>query len=281
MNTKLINDIYLLIDTINFDDDFKRLLGELASEEEKQKVNVLFIRLALCLCEKLNCDDIEIFKNIIELLVKGKDKKVVLLFERFFTLLEDTVLQGAKDIDQKKESLFSLLSSVEEVEEEDGLLLFETPVEMVVDREHFGSTRSQISASEFMQNNIIDEELVLDIRDLLKKANFIDDFDKEMSEEFKEGSIEVFFGFIKVFNQSGEFVSLKNPLSRLAEELEKLDLETKSHEDKMIYKEFIVATMLDLKEWANNVLFEQTAVDIHYLDESLNANILQIEMLIQ
>ena len=102
---------------------------------------------------------------------------------------------------------------------DDDLLIVDSVTNGGFDRKHFGGENSSISAVEFMSSDILDEDLILDIDYMLKSVNLIDDFQKEITDEFKDGSIEILNGFVKIFNQSIEFVQLQAPLNKLIDKL--------------------------------------------------------------
>ena len=63
--------------------------------------------------------------------------------------------------------------------------------------------------------------------------------------------------------------------------IETYDINTLSEDKKIFLKEFVSNIVEDLIDWSKKVIFEQSAVDIHYLDASINANISQFDMILE
>jgi hypothetical protein len=59
-----------------------------------------------------------------------------------------------------------------------------------------------------------------------------------------------------------------------------LDLNELSKQQRVILKTMMDGILSDLDDWIHQVLIDQTAKDIHYLDASLLANIAQMDVML-
>jgi len=145
---------------------------------------------------------------------------------------------------------------------------------------HYSDER-KISAKEFIEEGLIDEEFILEITETI---SYLDELlyqfeDIEIDENFIEKLVSL-GSFIKIFEFSVEFRDIGYGLESLKEELILLDINSLNKTQKEILKNFIVTIIEDLKKWVDEVIINQTAQDIHYLDASLLANVGQIKIMI-
>jgi hypothetical protein len=145
---------------------------------------------------------------------------------------------------------------------------------------HYSDER-KISAKEFIEEGLIDEEFILEITETI---SYLDELlyqfeDIEIDENFIEKLVSL-GSFIKIFEFSVEFRDIGYGLESLKEELILLDINSLNKTQKEILKNFIVTIIEDLKKWVDEVIINQTAQDIHYLDASLLANIAQLDIML-
>ncbi len=145
---------------------------------------------------------------------------------------------------------------------------------------HYSDER-KISAKEFMKKGIIDDEFLLEIKETFF---YLDELlyqfeDIDIDETFIEKLVSL-GSFIKIFEFSVEFRDIGYGLESLKEELILLDINSLNKTQKEILKNFIVTIIEDLKKWVDEVIINQTAQDIHYLDASLLANIAQLDIML-
>jgi len=139
------------------------------------------------------------------------------------------------------------------------------------------------NASEYMQSKDIDKDLILDVKDALDLLQDAVAFHTTLDEEYIDIFKEAVKKFIYIFELSGEFRDMAKALNSLFEQLNYLESkEFDSTDDiKIILKEMLDGIFFDLQKWANEVLNDQSAIDIHYLDASLMANIAQMDIMLQ
>jgi len=140
-------------------------------------------------------------------------------------------------------------------------------------------THQKITAKEFMQQGKLDDDLIAELTSLV---NDVDDFifryeDIEIDENFIE-ELSFLKYFIEAFEFSGEFVDIAYVLKTFQESIKSFDLHS---ENKEILKKMILAVLQDLDKWIKEVIIDQTAQDIHYLDASLLASISQIDIMMK
>jgi hypothetical protein len=145
---------------------------------------------------------------------------------------------------------------------------------------HYSDER-KISAKEFMEEGLIDEEFISEI---METITYLDELlyqfeDIEIDETFIEKLVSL-DSFIKIFEFSIEFRDIGYALENLKEKLILLDINSLNKTQKEILKNFIITIIEDLKKWVDEVVINQTAQDIHYLDASLLANIAQLDIML-
>ena len=143
-----------------------------------------------------------------------------------------------------------------------------------IDSMHY-TDESKISAKDFIEKEGIDEGIVDELGDILDEYYAIseDEFNEEYLEKYKE----IIQKFINIFEYSIEFKDLAYGLEKL---LEILNGDILSNENKEFIKMLLDSVMEDLNKFYQTVFVEKSAVDIHYLDASLLANIAQIEIIL-
>ena len=129
------------------------------------------------------------------------------------------------------------------------------------------NTPEPISAKEFMQLNIIDIQEIEEIKELFEEYNYVID------ENFYDMFVNLIEEFIYIFNSTYYLSNLAYALENLLLLLEKLDEEKKEK-----LKPFFESIIDDLNNFFNEVIIKKSAINIHYLDEALIANVTQIEM---
>ena len=152
-------------------------------------------------------------------------------------------------------------------------------VDSSINNMHYTDER-KTTASEFMQEGSIEEESILELKEELDEIEDMIDahLEKELTYDFLEKIIPSHV--ILLFNMSVEFKDIGYALETLNEKLSLIDLDSLNSSQKEILKAILITIMEDIKKWKNEVLINQTAQDIHYLDASLLANIAQIDIML-
>jgi len=212
----------------------------------------------------------------IKYLVKYSDKDNLLAFVNNIERYEKMFMQNLETT-----TVDEVIGSKEEkaedsIDSDDDFFDFDSElVDEAINGMHY--TKDEIvDAKTFMEQSYYDEDDILDIKDAI--GEFDDTL--EFNEAYLSIATDILQKIIVLLDRDTSFRDLELSLSMLRDKLETLDIETLTKEQKMIYKEFLSTIFLDLKKWVKEVLVEQNAKDIHYLDASLLANISQIDMTI-
>jgi len=174
------------------------------------------------------------------------------------------------------------LSQNQNEEFEDDFFDFESEeIDSNIDNMHY-KEKDKIKAVDFMNKHGIDEELEMELNDLITETeNFIYQYeDIELDENFMQ-KLSFLNSFIKAFEFSGEFMDIGYALEMFRDKIKELDINNLSDEQKNMLKLMIISILKDLIKWVNEVIINQTAQDIHYLDASLLANIAQIDIILK
>ena len=272
-----------------FDNDEFDLL--VISEKDFLLHNILIAKFALSLVKKADTEPVEVFEKILDIyyrydISKPSIKKIFFYFFELFYLWvasfnEKAIETFDRDI-KDFESLIERETGIDlEITDEQGIFIFKSDVEDdKIDRNHFVSVK-KVSAQEFMEDSFLDEDLIADMEESLRKLNSIADFNQEITEEFIKSVVAILDEFIKVFSYGYEFGVLATSLTEFGQKLLSLDLDSLPTDQRILYKEFVLNIASDLQDWADNVIFKQDAVDIHYLDASINANVAQFDVLLE
>ena len=136
----------------------------------------------------------------------------------------------------------------------------------------------KISAKEFMEE-IGDEDLFHDMQEAFELFENI--VDETLNKEYIESLVKIFSEFVKAFNLSYEFKDIGYSIETLVMRLQTIEVNKFSETQKEFCKALLETIESDLKQWYKLVAIEQTAVDIHYLDASLLANVGQIDIVLE
>lgn len=204
-------------------------------------------------------DAIEVLSDFYERLKKvmqkyNKSSKIVDIF--FESLIKYHINEDL--IKEYKEKFFDISSTRDER----------------IDSMHY-TDESKISAGDFVDKEGIDEGIIDELGDILEEYYAI--AESEFNEEYLEKYKEILQKFISIFEYSIEFKDLAYGLEKL---LTFLDKNILNDENKEFIKMLLDSVMEDLNKFYQTVFVEKSAVDIHYLDASLLANIAQIEIML-
>ena len=137
-----------------------------------------------------------------------------------------------------------------------------------------------IDAKTFMKDSEIDATSILDIMKSMNQLIEVSKKHNQLTEDFVEELFK-YNEFIKVFLYSLEFKDLAYSLEVLKLKLVSMDLSTINKQQSIVLKTMLDGILYDLNEWVHKVLIDQSAIDIHYLDASLLANISQIDIMLK
>ena len=153
-------------------------------------------------------------------------------------------------------------------------------VDNQIDSMHYKDSE-KIDAKTFMKN-FANDDLLVELNDLMVEVNdFIFRYeDIELNAEFLE-NLSFLGSFISTFEFSGEFMDIGYALEAFKIKVDMIDLDVLNNDQKNLLKLLIIAILKDLNSWMDEVVINQTANDIHYLDASLLANITQIDIMLK
>jgi len=275
----LIDDVYTYIENeIEENDDCYKNLS--VDEKESIKVGIYFTKLAFFTILKQRSP--RTLLQIEQIFEKCGIKKEcqIRLVDLFFNKLRKALKKynSLKGIDVNDEILFyrNIL-----LEERDEFLVFEeADDDEIIDRDHF-LRDDKIEAEEFMKFSAIDEDIEHDLRESIHDFEMIDTGLNEISYDYIQKVINVIKYFILAFKHDGEFANINEALIRFMDEIPEYDLEDMSYEKRLLLKEFISNFIKDLIKYVRIVIFEKSTYDINYLDASINAAVLQLQLVLE
>ena len=161
-------------------------------------------------------------------------------------------------------------------EEKDDFFEIDSNQDENIKKMHY-TDEEKISAKEFMEDNLIDADLLDEIEDLLEDYENISAKYEDISKEFLDVVSNLLSKFASLLMLSGEFKDLAEVIEEFIGVLKSVDLDSLNEDKKRFLKMFIDAFMQDIKKWYEEVIVLKSANDIHYLDASLLSSIRQIE----
>ena len=151
-------------------------------------------------------------------------------------------------------------------------------VDEAIDYMHYDD-KNKISAKEFLAEDTIEKHLISDLEEINEMFDAVSVKKGLVDEEYLKCFENSINSYIYIFNITYEFKNIAYALESLRKFL-KFDISTKSEEELKILKSLLDSVIDDLKNWKREVLDKQQAIDIHYLDASLLANVSQIEIML-
>lgn len=139
--------------------------------------------------------------------------------------------------------------------------------------------KDKISAKTFINNLVIDNELLDEMAELERDLSEVLYVDEEISEETIASFTLFIFRYAKLLGNFPEFKELSFALNSLVNVLEKAKFNEDEKRDKKVMT-FLNAMIEDLKNWKRVIFDEASANDIHYLDASLFSSCAQLELLL-
>ena len=218
-------------------------------------------------------------KNEIEIIIEKGDNGIYITTnikptKKFIIKSKDNTYTYKIDIISENVALFE--SNEEEFldfDEEDEFFEFDSEeVDDNINNMHF-LEHQKVLAFDFMQEEFIDEELVDEIKEIVEEIYHLDKQDPN----YLDKCINIILLFIRFFNSSMEFKELAYGLEKLIDLI--CNNETLIKENKIII-EICKSILEDLVKFTETVIVEQNAIDIHYLDASLLANVAQLELIL-
>jgi hypothetical protein len=165
------------------------------------------------------------------------------------------------------------------VVEEDEFIDFSAEMEILPEENSVGETslesKPSLSAEELFREMELDNELLDELSELEDDLNDIDTHDT-LESEMRNALVLFFQGYARMLNTLFEFKGLGDSLLLLARKLEEFDENADSSMALIMLKSIVS----DLMTWKQVVLIDQSAENVHYMDDSFYSNIAQIEILL-
>lgn len=149
-------------------------------------------------------------------------------------------------------------------------------VDKAINRMHY-KDEAKISAQSFFEQGLIDWDTWNDLISYSKELEEEALIYRTLTIEFLNEGARLIGIFANALELSGEFRDIGYALRSLCVTLDELvnDFNTLGKSAKMI-KIILDSIIDDLVNWTNEVLIQKSAVDVHYIDASLLANIAQL-----
>jgi len=209
----------------------------------------------------------------VEALLRQLEKVVEILYENQMLLFYLNTFETPVKIISKKEAS----SSDSESKSSDTFLVFDNhSVDEAIHRMHY-KDEAKISAQSFFEQELIDwdtwNDLITYSTELAEETLLYPTLTVECLSE----TANLIGIFANALELSGEFRDIAYALRGLCITLDELinDFDTLGHSKQMI-KIVLDSIIDDLVNWTNEVLVHKSAVDVHYIDASLLANIAQL-----
>ena len=252
--------------------DYIGELGKLYKKNERREClfnPIIFLKmLVLPFYDDKELKDKE--KQIEELVsITPCPERLIIYKEQFLVFYKDWLKKHYPEIYGRVEKIKTFqLNDFFEIDREE--------VDVQIDKMQKGKI---VDAKTFMEQNDIDEAIILKLIRSMKRMKEVSKKYSELTDEYVE---ELFHNdeFIRVFQFSIEFRDIAYTLELLKLKLLSLDLKKLSKQQRVILKTMMDGILSDLDDWIHQVLIDQTAKDIHYLDASLLANIAQMDVML-
>jgi hypothetical protein len=145
-----------------------------------------------------------------------------------------------------------------------------------LDNMHY-EEEEKIDAITFMSENTIESDIIDDLKDMFDEVSYLNEhiFDEELLEKLQK----IFAYFVKLFHSTFEFNDISYNFEVLESTIMSINLNELNDSQKEIFKAMLFAIISDVEKFFYDVIINQTAKDIHYMDASMLANIAQIDIM--
>jgi len=269
----------------------KKFSSIVSDDKKRYMLKLYFTKFSLSLIGVIKSEPIDIFEKIIDFLSSYSlnEEDIKWLFYKYFEFLYNWIYEHDEKLAEKtEERIKNFESLVEEnigiklelIDEDSGVIVFRSDDIKGINREHFVDNK-KISAKEYMEDNFMnDSEVKADILETIQRFEDIDNFTISISKDYIDGIIGVLAEFMVIFEHGNEFSDIRESLRIFSDQIYNYDIDKLTDKQKILLKEFISNVMEDIVEWNRKVIIEQSAVDIHYLDASIRANLTQFEIVL-
>jgi len=136
----------------------------------------------------------------------------------------------------------------------------------------------KLSAIEFMKIGVIDTEDIHDFQEYLDEFLYAIESSKD---ELKQKAVKVLESVSRVLNNTYIFRNLAYGIEVFMADFKNYKLDDLDDIEYELFKSIIECIVLDFKKWVDEVLIEQTALDVHYLDSSILSNVAQLDIMLK
>ena len=171
--------------------------------------------------------------------------------------------------------------STEELEDDEFFFIEDEGVDDSIETMHY-EDEEKISAKEYFEENPIDNEDLEDI--VVARNSFEEILDNYL--EYDDNFVEDFRNTLQRLNTALSFTFSTKEFKDIGDALENLfftleNIHGNSEEIEKLAYNILITFIEDLIKWIESVFIIKSAVDIHYLDASLFANISQFKIIIE
>jgi len=285
----LIDDVIL-----KFQDE--HLLDYIKTSDEKYRHDVLLTKFLVMFFDK---SEEKLHKNFFNLLdyydelgITYIDVKYALahLFKEYkkwinnYDMVKESYYEKVSNVYKNIFNNYSFANTTHDKEDDssdDFFFLEDTGVDNSIDGMHYEDAQ-KISAEKYFELYPIDNSDLEDIainKDIL--VEILDDY-LEYSEEFLEKIISTLRKLdtsLQLTFANKDFKDIGMGIENLIVLLENLDKTSIDGNEEILYN-ILVTFIEDLVKWLDSIFILQSAVDIHYLDASLLANVEQLQIVL-
>jgi len=285
--TSLIDDVIL-----KFQD--KYLINYIKTSDEKYRHDVLLTTFLVMFFDKneerLQRNFLDLLEYYDELGIAYKDVKYALahLFIEYkkwinsYGVVKENYYEKIANIYQDIFNNYFFTHTTNNKDENDSddfFFLEDTGVDDSIDDMHYEDAQ-KVSAEKYFEIYPLDNSDLEDIainKDVL--VEILDDY-LEYSEEFLQkiiSTLQKLNTSLQLTFANKDFRDMGMGIENLINLLENLDKTTLEDKEEILYN-ILVTFMEDLVKWLDSIFILQDAVDIHYLDASLLANVEQLQI---
>lgn len=200
------------------------------------------------------------------------EKVAELIYEKKMLLCYINMLETTSSITTEPKNIKSL----------DNFLVFDNNErDDKIHRMHY-KDEDKISALAFIEEHYIDNETRSDLVMYAKELEEESAVYSDLSYEYLDATSKLIHVFANALELSGEFRDIAYALRGLCQTLNELvKMQHIPEKSSRIIKTIVDSIIDDLTNWTREVLIDLTAVDVHYVDASLLANIAQLSLTVK
>ena len=276
-----------LIDEVILSYQKKYINDYIESEDEEFRHDVLLTKFALMFLDediekaKKSLDELLMFYKALQVPCKTKKFALSNFFKKFDKWVKKHDKEDIDYYDKVKtvyQDTINIFCKEDDTQEDDGFFLLggdDIKVDKSINGMHY-EDEEKIGALEYFEQNPIDKTDMEDI--VLSREHLIEILDNHIaySDEFKDDfsdTLQKLNTTLKYTFSTKEFKDIGDALEHLFVILN--DMQEMKEDMQEIFFNILVTFIEDLIKWLDNVFIKQSAVDIHYLDASLLANVAQ------